>query len=99
MQGNTVGWIRSPFEQDLGERQMANRAECTPQRRPWEFAMPVPVVLGVGIRAPRQQPARSLDEPGFTFRDLVAQAGVTDIEKRLPILYSAGLRGGLGMLP
>ena len=82
---------------------MSNSAKRSPQRRPREFAMPVPMIFSVRIRTPRQQAARGLNQPSRTLWRTMVQTRVTDIKERFPILHSTGLRGklrrGLGMRP
>ncbi len=87
--GNAIRRIRSRFEQHLRERQMVHRTERSPQRGARQFAMPVPMVFRIGIRAPREQRACNRDEPRGALGRIVMQTGVADIEQRLPVLHAA----------
>ena len=59
---DAVGGVRAGLEQHLRERQVADGADGSPQRRPGKLGMPVPVVLGVWIRAERAQTTGDCDE-------------------------------------
>ncbi len=59
--------------------------------------MPVPVVFGIWICSPRQQRTAGRDVSYCPPRLVVLQAGVTDVEKRLPILNSTRLRRAFGI--
>ena len=60
--------------------------------------MPVPMVLGIGICASRQQTARDRHESNRSFWHVVMQASMADVKKRFPILNSARLQRRFGML-
>src|SRR5215472_11500066 len=89
MHGDAARRIRSALEQYLREREVIGRAQRSPKGGSRKFAMPIPVVFGIGIGAARQQATRDRDEPGFTLGRIVMHASLTDVKKRLPILNSA----------
>ena len=88
---DAVRWIGARLEQHLRERQVADRTHRGPQRRSRELRMPVPVVLGIRIRAERAQPARDRDQAIQPGGDALVHARVAGVEQRLPVLRSARL--------
>ena len=64
--------------------------------------MPVPVILGVGIRAERAEMARDGDESLQSRRNASGPLGqrcVAHVEQRFPVLYPAWLLRELRMIP
>ncbi len=96
MYGDAVRGIGARLEQDLGERQVANRAHRAPQRRARQLRMPVPVVLAVRIRAERAQATRDFGEAVQT-AGAAKHAGMTRIQQRLPLLRAARSRRKRGV--
>ena len=66
---DAVGRIRAGLEQHLRQRQVPDGADRSPQRRARQLGMPVPVVLGVWIRAERAQTSGDCDEALERARD------------------------------
>ena len=61
--------------------------------------MPVPVVLGVGIRAERAETAGDVDESLETGRDTLVHGRVAHVKQRLPVLRPAWPQRELRMIP
>ncbi len=60
---HAVGRVGACLEQHLRQRQVPDRADRRPQRRPGKLGVPVPVVLGVRICTERAQTTGDGDEP------------------------------------
>ena len=91
MHRDAVGGIGSSVEQHLPKRQVADGANRAPQCRPRKLRMPVPVILGIRIRAQRAQPASDRDQSVYARRRDAVHRGMADIEERLPVLRSGRL--------
>ena len=86
---DAVGRIGACLEQHLRQRQVSDGADRSPQRRARQLGMPVPVVLGVGIRAERAQTTGDCDESLQAGRIALVHGRVADVEQRLPVLRPA----------
>ena len=96
---DTIRRVGSRLEQHLRKRQVSDGADRTPQCRPRKLGVPVPVVLGVGIRAERAETASDVDESLETGRDTLVHGRVAHVEQRLPVLRPAWLQRELRMIP
>ncbi len=89
MDSHSVGRIRAGLEQHLCERQMPDFADCGPQRRPWKFRMPVPVILGVRIRSQFAKMSSDRDKAICSRWHIAMHARMARIQQRFPALRSA----------
>ena len=83
----------------MRKRQVSDGADRTPQCRPRKLGVPVPVVLGVGIRPERAETTGDGDESLETGRDTLVHGRVAHVEQRLPVLRPTWPLRKLRMIP